>query len=90
MKRIGESKEPTVKQMLAMAENLQEKLGVAAYVGMDAWAFSSDSTSTKYHIYLDLDHKPSLTYNTWPEALTFYRRLVKEGKQAWLGEKNVS
>ena len=89
MKRIGNSKEPTTKQMLAMVENLREKLGVAASVQVDIWAFSSDSCRCEYGIYLDLDHKGTIRFGAWPKALAFYRKLINGGKSVWLEAKNV-
>jgi hypothetical protein len=74
--RIGNSKEPTSKQMLHIAQNLQKKTGYSAYLGVEAWHFSSGNKEVNYSIYLE-NFPTTKRFKTWPEVINAYRKLMK-------------
>lgn len=89
MKRIGCTRIPYPEQMLAMASNLQEKFKTAASVTVTAWDFYPGNTKLTYKIYLNIDDKPSVEFNSWPETLSFYRKLMKGNEDTWKGAEYV-
>ena len=81
MKRIGNSKEPTTKQMLAMAENLMRKLGCHAVVETTASAYDcTGNVKIEYNLYNDAHESHWDYFDTWPELLSCYRKLMKGEK----------
>ena len=79
MKRIGNSKEPNIQQMLNMASNLRERFRRPASIKMEAWHFNIpdyESNVARYGIYIA--HLIYGDYKTWPGALAAYRNLMKE------------
>lgn len=79
MKRIGNSKEPTPKIMLAIVSNLRDHLNcyVSLSIVSNAHTHISEA-STDYGIYSTLDgHK---YFKTWPEIIESYRRTMKEDR----------
>ena len=77
MKRIGNSKIPTPAQMQAMTDNLQEQFGESAKVEAYAWTFKSDNRQIRFRIYVESFIYGGKLFKTWPEALAFYRELMK-------------
>ena len=77
MKRIGNSKEPTIQLMLNITSNLRDKFH----------KFSSVQTWVRHYTHIS---KPGMSYDiyiedtfyksleTWPELLIEYRRLMNE------------
>ena len=79
--RIGNSKEPTLDQLKRIAYNLQATLKVYATVRAEAWCHREEEPYVKYWLGLD-DPYESRSYDTWPEVLAVYRKLMKEAKDA--------
>ena len=77
--RIGNSKEPTLEILKRIAYNLQATLKVYATVRVDAWCHREEEPYVKYWLGLD-DPYRSDGYETWPEVLAVYRKLMKEAK----------
>lgn len=78
MIRIGNSKNPTTKQMLAIASNLRDHLDcyVSISVTSNAYTHISDR-EMEYTIYTSLSqHKH---FKTWPKLLKAYRKIMEEG-----------
>ena len=77
MIRIGNSKEPTPKQMLNMVKNLRKKYNKAAKIYTNAWSFSTGDDELTYGLYLE-HFQCSVGFESWPELLKEYRKLMKE------------
>ena len=76
MIRIGNSKEPTPKQMLNIVSNLGNKFDLTVNIEIDCWQFSTRSEIT-FKLYIDTKGI-IITTDSWPELLKEYRRLMKE------------
>ena len=79
MKRISNSKEPTVQQMLSMASNLREKFNRPTKIKIETWDFNIpdfESLVVRYEIYIE--HLINKEYKTWPETIAAYRNLMKK------------
>lgn len=85
MKRVGDSKEPNVRQMLNMASNLHEMFSKASMIKAEAWRYSSAGKEIHYKIYIE--DQPLMEFKTWKETLNYYRGLIKGGKKAKRGAK---
>lgn len=78
--RIGNPKEPTIGQMLKMAENLATVCKKPSLVTVDAFDYYTpgDPPRLNYRIYVEG------TYNeypeTWPKTIARYRKLMKGKK----------
>lgn len=82
MKRIGNSKEPTPKQMLAIASNLQTHLNT--FVSVIITADSYDHTGmeeVEYSLWIASMGRHH-NFKSWPKLLTFYRKIMKEGLES--------
>ena len=79
MKRIGKSKEPTVKRLQNIAENLKDHLKTYAAASVEAKRYDyTDHTITEYGIYIASDGRATHKFDTWEELLSFYHKLMKE------------
>ncbi len=79
--RIGNSKEPTINQLLKMGENLCTVYGVYSNVSATAKAFSGrDYAVAKFRVYVEDITKATEEFDKWPELLIRYRKLMKGKK----------
>ena len=78
MKRIGNSKEPTPARMSAIAENLREHFKSHCSITISADAFSSGSNEMNYYIYIACRTSLNKEFNTWPQLISAYRKMMKE------------
>ena len=74
MKHVRRSKEPNVKQMLAMAANIREKFHKPSMIELKAWNFSS-VLKTGYTVYVE--HLHHISCDTWLETQDKYFELMK-------------
>ena len=81
LKRVSNSKEPTVKQMETMSSNLC--LHTQGYVNISISTRSHPGSEVKisYGIYVACDSEATHEFPTWPEAISFYRSLMKKGPE---------
>ena len=77
MKRIGNSKEPTIQIMLNMASNLKEKFNCYCVIEARARHFGEHSkNSPEFITYVaTLGHS---FHETWPELLAKYKELMND------------
>ena len=78
MKRIGNSKEPTPARMSAIAENLREHFKSHCSITISADAFSSGNNEMNYYIYIACRTPLNKEFNTWPQLISAYRKMMKE------------
>ena len=78
MKRIGNSKEPTEKQINSMISNLRKKHPEDSFnISMEAWHYRSGNTKLTYRLYSDT--RSYITEEvSWPKLLIAYRKLIRE------------
>ena len=77
MKRVYDSKEPTIKALQNISENLSNHL--QTYTQVTITASHSDITSLRYveyGIYIESDGQATHTFKTWAEALSLYKQLM--------------
>lgn len=75
---IGNSKEPTIGQMLKMVENLRNTYNVYSSIDAVATCYNAGSSEAKYRIYIE--DNCNKYPETWPEAIKAYRKLMKGKK----------
>jgi len=82
MKRVYDSKEPSIKTLQNIAENLRKHL--ETYVQVTVGAYSSHRSGfayVEYGIYIESDSQAIYTFRDWSEALRFYRSLIKRRRK---------
>lgn len=72
MKKIGKSKNPSVRQMLNMASNLEEKFGKCSMVQVNAWHFSSGLTPNRPSYSIYVENILCTYHDSWKETLERY------------------
>ena len=79
MKRIYDSKEPTIKALQNIAENLRKHLKTYTQVTVQATSAHTFKPryDIEYGIYIESDGQPTHTFETWPETLNFYKHLMR-------------
>lgn len=78
MKKVTDTKNPTVKQLRNISENLRNYLETYASITVTADFFRSGTEEVKYGIYIEKDGKATHRFKTWLELLSFYHKLMKE------------
>ncbi len=79
MKRIGNSKEPTIQRMLNMTFNLREKFKCFTSIDLHVHQYNDFSSKTSY--WISVESGAITEYiDTWPEVVMRYRRLMRKGK----------
>jgi len=76
MKKIGESKEPNLRQLMNMARNLRDKYRRFATVQVQAYAYSSDDSSkAEYWLFVEGIYGDFI--KSWETTLRQYKTLMK-------------
>ena len=78
MKQVKKSKEPTLKQLLNMAANLQEKFDKAVAMGIDAWHYSTigdDANRANFGIYVE--DREDKSFKSWEDCFDYYLYLME-------------
>ena len=79
MKKVKDTKEPTVKQLRNIAGNLKEYLNTFATASVDVRCYDHiDDIIIEYGIYIASDDKGTHIFKSWQELLSFYHKLMKE------------
>lgn len=76
MKKVIDTKNPTVRQMISISENLREKFKKYSSVAVETHAHSNSTIEIEYRMYIE--DKTSEYFETWPELLSSYHKLMKE------------
>jgi len=80
MHRIGNSEEPTPRQMMNMAENLRDRLNSDCVIEAKAKGYLIEGfPKMEYLLYISGD-KYMEYFNSWPETIEAYRKLMKGEK----------
>jgi len=85
MKRIGDSKEPTIKQAHNILANLREKYPDKSFsIDINLWNHSHNSIYTEYSLAIlpgfdGSNCQRSEDFKDWPPFLKYYRKVLKEG-----------
>jgi len=83
MKRIGKSKEPTLKTLQNITENLKEKFRRSFCLTLESWSYDIGDQRTGYHISIlpgiDGSSCTGKPFETWSDLLNYYHKLMKEG-----------
>jgi len=77
LKRVNDSKIPTINQLSRMAYNLRALYGFAT-IHIHLWAHTTNS-SIREEYWLSVETQSGKYYNSWEELLSKYRELIKEG-----------
>ena len=78
MKRIGNSKEPTIQRMLNMTFNLHSKFNCYCAVDLNVRTYHHSSEST-HSFWIYMDTIGGQQFNTWPGQIKQYRWIMKQG-----------
>ena len=77
MKRVKDTKNPAIKQIISMSENLREKFKKYSSVSVKTHAHTSSmDVDIEFRIYIE--NRKSGQFKSWPEILSFYHKLMKE------------
>ena len=76
MKRIGNSKEPTIQRMLDIASNLREKFHKYFAIQLSTDAYSSGNTVYQFWCYEE--NRGGEHLDSWAEVLAWYRGRMNE------------
>lgn len=77
MKKIKDTKSPTVRQMISMSENLRGKFGKYSSIMIETHAHtSSEGVDVEYRFYVENGKED--TFKSWKELLSFYHEVMKE------------
>lgn len=77
MKRIGNSKEPTIQRMLDIVSNLRDKF--QKYTSLQPWVrvyVDNPNHTITYQLYIE--DRECKELKTWPELLARYRELMND------------
>ena len=77
MKRIGNSKEPTIQRMLNMTSNLKSKFNSHCAIDLSVNTYDHSDKSS-YHFYLYVAHRGGDTIDSWAGVLRRYKELMNE------------
>ena len=79
MKKVKDTKNPTVKQLRNIARNLKEHLNTFATASIDVRCYDHlDDVVIEYGIYIASDSEGTHQFKSWQELLSFYHELMKE------------
>ncbi len=76
MKVVKETKTASVKQMEAMASNLNKKLNHHVCISMGVDAYISGNIKSEYQIYIGYSAGEINTFDSWEEMTDFYNKLI--------------
>jgi len=81
MKRIGNSKEPSLKQVHNILSNLREKYPSKTFcVTIEAWHFNVEPIEDKFQLSVlpgfDETTCQNFNYSNWPSLLKKYRKIM--------------
>ena len=78
MKRIGNSKEPTIQRMLDMTSNLRDKFNTDVFINLNTATYTHTSKQ-RNEFWLNMRNSDIGEYIlTWPKLLTRYRELMND------------
>lgn len=77
MKKVRDTKYPTIRQIESMSENLRDKFKEYSNIQISTHSFSQGRLKTEYLLYVAEIYCNSL--NSWQELLSFYHKVMKEG-----------
>ena len=78
MKRIGNSKEPTIQRMLDMTSNLRDKFHKDTFINLRTASYTHQSEPNSEFWFSMTGSEIGEFINTWPEVLARYRELMNE------------
>ena len=79
MKKVNDTKQPTVKQMISMSENLREKLKTYISISIEVGAYTHvDPVEVNYKVYMSSGSGYFHNHISWQELLTFYHQLMRK------------
>lgn len=77
MKKVKDTKNPTVKQFISMSKNLQEKFKKYASLSIETHSYINiKETKVKYRLYVE--DKTGKPFDTWSDLLQYYHEVIKE------------
>lgn len=79
MKRIGNSKEPTIQCMLNMTSNLHEKLHESVFLDLQTRSYHNQDPSSTFCFWLSIHNSNTAEIIlTWPKLIARYRELMND------------
>ncbi len=77
MKKVKDTKNPTVKQFISMSKNLQEKFKKYASLTIETHSYTHiKETEVEYRLYVE--DKTDESFDTWSDLLQYYHEVIKE------------
>lgn len=77
MKKVEYTKNPTVKQLISISENLREKFKKYASLAIKTYSHTSiKETRVEYRLYVE--NKESKSFDLWSDLLQYYHKLMEE------------
>lgn len=78
LKKVKDTKNPTIKQMISMSENLRAYLNTYANIEIHSQSFDYEGeTNVIYGIYIASDGEGTHEFKSWQELLSFYHELME-------------
>ncbi len=78
LKKVKDTKNPTIKQMISMSENLRGLLNCYINIEITSKSFDhKEETDAGYGIYIASDGQPTHKFNSWEDLLSFYHELME-------------
>ena len=82
LKKVKDTKQPTIKQLQNIAENLRKHFKCYAIAGVEAKCYyyinrMKIETEMEYGIYIASDGKGTHRFKSWQELLSFYHELME-------------
>lgn len=77
MKKVKDTKNPTIKQMSSMSENLREKFNKYSSIDLSVGTYTyTKLAKLKCSIYVENKH--CIEFEFWQELLSFYHKLMEK------------
>lgn len=78
MKKVKDTKNPTVRQLRNIAKNLKEHLNTSATAEIASRCYDhSDDIDVEYGIYIASDDQSTHMFRTWQGLLIYYHELME-------------
>jgi len=76
MKKVKDTKYPTLKQMSSISDNIEEIFKTYTSIEISCVTHLHKDTKIEYLFYVEDKH--CKYFNSWQELLTFYHKVMKE------------
>lgn len=78
MKKIKDTKNPTIRQMISMSKNLRKKFKKYSSIQVDVDAHHTSVLGVDVSYRLYIENRENETFKSWQKLLSFYHKLMEE------------